>query len=133
MKQSELRLIKRCAEFISQDDINNIPPGLRGIYVLYRYRRKTKNYDVVYVGMSSSGNRSHIRWRLKRHRRNKKSLWTHCSIFEVWDNIRDEEIRELEGLFRQIYKLDSRANSLNVQQGFKKLWRVRLNNLGKWK
>ncbi len=34
---------------------------------------------------------------------------------------REEEIRELEGLFRQIYAKDSRANNLNKQRGFKKL------------
>ncbi|GAF97179.1 unnamed protein product, partial [marine sediment metagenome] len=33
-------------------------------------------------------------------------LWTHFSIFEVWENITENEIKELEGLFRQIYRKD---------------------------
>ena len=41
------------------------------------------------------------------------------SIFEIWDNIREDEIKELEGLFREIYKKDSSANKLNKQKGFK--------------
>jgi len=52
---------------------------------------------------------------------------------EVWDNIRDEEIIELEGLFRHLYRKDSRANALNVQRGFKKARKVRRNNLRQWK
>ena len=120
MEQSPLRLIKRCAEYILLDDINLIPTGLRGIYVLYYQRPRKKMYDVVYVGMA----RGSIRARLKSHRRKKQGLWTHCSIFEVWNNIRDDEISELEGLFRHIYKKDSRANRLNKQKGFKKIKKV---------
>ena len=121
MEQSPLRLIKRKQEYLPQEEINNLPRGLRGIYVLYRYRRSTGAYNVVYVGMARSGNRGGIRGRLKRHRLRKKNLWTHCSLFEVWDNIRDEEVIELEGIFRQIYARDQRAKSLNKQRSFKLL------------
>ena len=120
MEQSPLRLIKRSSEYIPLDDINLIPRGLRGIYVLYNRRPKLKTYDVVYVGMTLGGKGGLI-GRLKGHRRKKVGLWTHCSIFEVWDNIRNDEIVELEGLFRHIYRYDSRANKLNKQRGFKKL------------
>jgi hypothetical protein len=95
-----------------------LPTGLRGIYVLYRFRRKTGAFNVVYVGMARSGGRGGIRGRLKSHRRHKGDLWTHCSVFEVWDNIRDEEVIELEGLFRQIYARDQKANALNKQRSF---------------
>lgn len=46
--------------------------------------------------------------------------------------IRDEEVAELEGLFRHIYRKDSVANALNIQKGFKKAKRVRVNDLAKW-
>jgi hypothetical protein len=42
-------------------------------------------------------------------------------VFEVWDNVRPEEVAELESLFRNIYSRDSRANRLNVQKGSKRL------------
>ncbi len=125
MRQSPLRLIKRCAEYISIDKINSIPKGLRGIYVLYN------NSDVVYVGMTTGG-RGGIRVRLRRHRAKKANLWTRCSIFEVWDNIRDEEIAELEGLFRHIYRHDSVANRLNAQRGFKLMQMVTDNDIANW-
>ncbi len=121
MPQSELRLVRRIQEFVPKCDLENIPHELRGIYVLYKYRRKAEAYDVVYVGMSWSGNKRGIQGRLRRHRKTKDDLWSHFSIFEVWDNIRDDEIAELEGLFRQIYRCDQKANRLNQQKSFKKL------------
>lgn len=133
MEQSPLKLIKRCAEYIPITDIDNIPRGLRGLYVLYHYIKRSKKYDVVYVGMAKAGRRGGIRARLKRHRVNKANLWTHCSIFEVWDNIREEEITELEGLFRHIYRSDPRSNKLNAQRGFKKLKEVTDSDYPNWK
>lgn len=38
MSQSPLRLIKRGAEFIPKERINDLPRGLRGIYVLYKHK-----------------------------------------------------------------------------------------------
>jgi hypothetical protein len=134
MPQSDLRLIKRCAEFVSKNSIRSVPRRRRGIYVLYCHRRKSgkDKYDVVYVGMAGTGRRGGIRGRLASHLKKKDGLWTHFSAFEVWDNIRDEEIKELEGLFRHIYRRDAHANLLNVQRGFRKIRRVRLNDFAEW-
>ena len=79
---------------------------------------------MVYVGMTGAGRQGGIRSRLYTHRRKKGAMWTHCTVFEVWDNITDAEVTELEGLFRQIYSKDSSANKLNVQKSFKKLKRL---------
>jgi len=129
MPVSELRLIKRCVEFCEKKDIQNIPPRTRGIYVLFRYRRGSNKYNVVYIGMAAGTKTASIRGRLRVHRRKKGKLWTHFSAFEVWDNIREDEIKELEGLFRHIYRKDAKANSLNQQKAFKKLTNVRRNTL----
>ena len=53
-------------------------------------------------------------------------------MFEVWDNIQDDEIVELEGLFRHIYRFDSRANSLNKQKAYKPLIQVRRQTESEW-
>jgi len=124
MSVSELRLIKRCAEFCEKEDIRHIPPRTRGIYVLFKKLPRLNKFDVVYIGMAG-GEKAGIRGRLGSHRRRKGDMWTHFSAFEVWDNIREEEIRELEGLFRHIYRRDRQANRLNRQRGFKKLVKIR--------
>jgi hypothetical protein len=126
MPQSPLRLICRSVEYLPFDQVGRLPAGLRGIYVLYdhtpsRTRTGKGNYNVVYVGMARTGG---IRGRLRSHRRTKRKLWSHCSIFEVWDNIRDDEIAELEGLFRHLYRHDSAAGALNKQRVYKPLRRV---------
>jgi len=82
-------------------------------------------YDVVYIGMAAGEKTASIRGRLRVHQRRKGKLWTHFSAYEVWDNIREDEIQELEGLFRHIYRKDTKANSLNQQRAFKKLINVR--------
>ena len=117
-KQSKLRLIKSAEEFLSVAERHRLPADMRGIYVLYRHRRRLDRYDVVYVGMG------HIRFRLRSHRKKKANLFTHYSVFEVWDNITDAEVKELEGLFRHFYRFDSRASALNRQRSYNKLKQI---------
>jgi hypothetical protein len=85
---------------------------------------------VVYIGMAP---RSGIRGRLMGHQKSKEKIWSHFSIFKVWDNVSESEIAELEGLFREIYRKDKRANRFNKQKKCKKIQMVREDNLGKWK
>ena len=132
MQKSELRLIKNALEYLPKVEVHIVPKGTRGIYVLYKRRGRVRadshHYDFVYIGMASKG----IKARLNKHVKNKGELWSHFSFFEVWDNIREDEIVELEGLFRHIYRYDSRANKLNKQRGFKKLKMVKDSKFWEW-
>ena len=130
MPETELKLFKRCVEFQPLEEIKTVPPRTRGIYALLRWRPRIKRFDVVYVGMARTG----VRARLRSHAqsKSKRDLWTHFSVFEVFDNVRGEEIQELEGLLRHIYRRDSRANQLNAQRAFAKLSRVRSKDLNDW-
>jgi hypothetical protein len=132
MPASELKLIKRCAEFRPKDQVRLVPPNTRGIYALLASRGH-KKFDVLYVGMAS-GIKAGVRGRLRSHSRSKTKgkLWTHFSIFEVWDNITVPEVTELEGLFRHIYRTDRQANRINKQRSYRKLKKVRNNFLKGW-
>ena len=130
MAVSELRLIKHCIEFKVKTYIKKIPLRTRGIYVLYKKKLNKKKpkgeaFDVVYIGMAGGEKKAGIGRRLRSHKRNKGKHWTHFSAFEVWDNIREEEIRELEGILRHIFRKDSHANKLGIQRSFKKLTKIR--------
>jgi hypothetical protein len=133
MAHSPLRLIRQCVEYVPIDQVNKVERGLRGIYVLYRHLRPRAGakgrYNVVYIGMARQGG---IRSRLRKHKRSKADLWTHFSVFEVWPNIRDEEVSELEGLFRHLYRDDAAANALNKQRGFKAMRQLRYKDLEAW-
>jgi hypothetical protein len=113
-----LRLVRRYIEYVPVDQVLMLPRGLRGIYVLYqrepaRRRGARDCYSVVYVGMARQGG---IRPRLRSHRKTKKAKWAHFSVFEVWPNISDGEVAELEGLFRHVYRHDAVASSLNKRR-----------------
>jgi len=123
MTVSELRLIKSVLEFQPIDKIKLVPIKTRGIYALYHLDEEG-SYNLVYIGMAR-GKNSGIRGRLASHSKRKRDLWTHFSMFEVWDNIRKDEIEELEGLFRHLFRFDATANRLNKQKGYKKLGRLR--------
>ena len=130
-KPSPLRLVKWCAQWQPKDNWSKVPPHLRGIYVLHK--QEHENFNVVYVGMAASG--IGIMRRLRAHARptsRKSSKWTHFSMFVVWENIREDEISELESLFREIYRKDAVANSLNKQKGSKRLREVRRQSPGEW-
>ncbi len=129
MAASQLRLIKHCAEYLPQNEVHRIPRRTRGIYVLYKYRPKTKMYDVVYIGMVGGEVKAGIGGRLYSHINKKGRHWTHFSVYEVWDNIREEEVRELEGILRHLYRYDSRANKLAIQKKFIRLRRVHRRTL----
>lgn len=118
---SEMRLIKSAMEYRPISEVDDLPKRIRGIYVLFK--KRAGHLNVVYVGMSAK--RGRIRTRLRSHRKNKAKMWTHFSYYEVWENISDDEILDLEGLFEHIYKFDSRANNLNIQQMHKPLLTVR--------
>lgn len=123
-------LIKRYAEFVPKSQKKLVPSGTRGIYVLLKRgwtkeRGKTENtFRVIYVGMSDG----HVHGRLNSHARSKRKrdAWDYFSVFEVWENIPEQQIRDLEGLFRHIYRKDPDANTFNVLGGFNKLkpWKV---------
>lgn len=132
MPVSELRLIKHCVEFRDKSYIKKIPLRTRGVYVLYKKRSNKKKpkgeaFDVVYIGMAGGEKKAGIGGRLRAHAKNnlKSRQWTHFSAFEVWDNIREEEVRELEGILRHIFRKDSHANKLGIQRSFKKLTKIR--------
>jgi hypothetical protein len=114
MPWSPCRFVKQLAEFVPKKDRINVPDNTRGIYALLRKQGKDR-FDVVYVGKSGRSKTSGIYARLKDHVRSKWFKWTHFTIFEVHDNITDQEITELEGLFRHMYRKDSGANKQNRQ------------------
>src|SRR5205085_655002 len=90
-----------------------------------------KQFEVRYIGMTGSS----IKKRLESHARSKKrsKYWTHFSAYAVWPNITEEEIRELEGLFRHLYRYDRQASILNLQRKYKGLKGITTKNPMQWR
>jgi bisphosphoglycerate-independent phosphoglycerate mutase (AlkP superfamily) len=127
MPKSPLRIFKSVKEFIPTKDLVKIPKNIRGIYVLFD--NMGKKYKVVYVGMSEKS----VKGRIAEHARSKSKIgqWDHFSVFEVHDNISNEEIRELESLILFIYRKDPHTNRLNAlrsSRAFRSIRRVPLGD-----
>jgi len=129
MPVSATKFIKRCAQWKPKANRELIPGGTRGVYALLHHHPRIGKYDVVYIGMAPRGG---IRGRLRSHAKSTK-IWSHFSIFEVFDNVSESEVEELEGLFREIYRKDKRANKFNRQKKCKKIQAVREDDLAEWK
>jgi hypothetical protein len=129
---STLRLIKWCTQWQDKKNWEKVPVNLRGIYVLHNGDPKEDIYNVVYIGMAASG--MGIKRRLRNHYRSKRKgdKWTHFSFYVVWENIRDDEIRELECLLQEIYRKDTHANSLAQQKGCQRIKDIREKDPKKW-
>jgi hypothetical protein len=61
-----LRLFEKQAERKAQAQLETLPSGIRGIYVLYKQRRKVRSngkpcFDVVYVGLATRGAKGRLR------------------------------------------------------------------------
>jgi hypothetical protein len=130
MPASVCYLFKNSYEFFPASDIDKVPVKVRGIYVLYNSPDDIQ-MDVVYIGMAR-GEKTGAKGRLQTHRKTKSKFWTHFSVYEVWDNIPRKQVEELEGLFRHIYRHDSKANSLNVQKGYLALMKIRRHSRDEW-
>jgi hypothetical protein len=115
MPVSPSYLFKNSLEYVPSSDIRrSVPADVRGVYVLYDFS-DGKHMNVVYVGMSR-GEKYTIGNRLLRHKTNKNNLWTHFSVYEVWDNITSAQVEELEGFFRHVFARDAVANKLAKQR-----------------
>jgi hypothetical protein len=125
-------LVKRCGQWLEKSEYNQLPKGIRGIYALHA-KKTNERFDVVYIGMAHS--RRGIKSRLAAHVRSKRKgpQWTHFSLFEVWDNLSQQEIRGLEGLVHEIYAKDTHANKLGKQRRAREIRSVRCRNLKKWR
>lgn len=131
MPISDCYLFKNSFEFFPAEDIKKLPVKIRGIYVLYNSPDEHQ-MDVVFIGMAR-GEKSGAKGRLQNHRKTKSKFWTHFSVYEVWDNITREQVEELEGLFRHIYRRDINANKLNVQKSYKPLLKIRRSSADDWR
>lgn len=126
-RATTLRWVRRYAELLPRSEWPDVPRGTRGFYALATEEAGTGKYRTVYVGISRTG----MRGRLRTHDKNKKE-WTHFTVFEVWPNVRDDEIIEIEGLFRHLYRKDPNTNLLNKARKYAALRRTRDQKVKAW-
>ncbi len=128
---SRALLVRQCVEkreFKEEEIEHWVPKDMLGIYTLLR-RGPDKQYDVMYIGMAESGKGIRERLLSHRHSSTKRRICTHFSFYEVVFRRDTGLIRQLEGLFRHIYRNDSHANCLNKQKRFDAVRKVRCTDI----
>lgn len=130
-------LFKNYVEHVPKEEIKTMVPGLvRGIYILFE-EDENKRMNVVYIGRSSVGENQGIGGRLLHHEKTKNEItkknWSRFSAFEVWQNVSEEVIKELEALILHIYGRDGTANKLNIQKNLRFFRRIRRASRDDWK
>ncbi len=110
-----------------------LPKTVRGIYVLFKRKKVgSKTWmNAVYVGRSDGEVRAGCRGRILKHRREGKDF-SHFSVYEVADTLREEAIREIEGLFLQVFQSDERSLGLNTQRDYKPLKQLHRGAPERW-
>lgn len=102
MKVSPCYLFSRSVEFCEIEQLDMMLPYMKGIYVLYQCY-DDGHMEVVYIGVGL-GKANGIKGQLMIHRDQQPNVWSHFSVFEVWDNITKKQIKELAGFFRHVYR-----------------------------
>jgi hypothetical protein len=126
MPSTKLNLVKRCGEFIPRAQRNEVPLKTRGIYALLK-QQVGGRYKVVYIGIATK--RGGIKARLQVHvNRWNEVKWSHFSFFEMWHNIPNSLIQEIEFLFLHIFRKHktrgSKTLKLNTIMKSRKLKRI---------
>ena len=124
---SKTLLFKNSLIHWKAERFKEIPPYTRGIYILFR--EAGEHMNVVYVGVATAEG-SGARSRITDHIRKKD--FTHFSVYEVFENIAEQQIKELEGLFLQIYATDEHANVLNVVKSYSPLAQTKRADPTEW-
>lgn len=104
MQMSSLTLVKRQIEYLPAESVHRVPRNMHGLYVLYLHRPVTNRYNVRYIGMASGHKGHDVRQALQQ---NHPTRWTHCSAYELWDGIGQDDNREVDALFLHIYRHDA--------------------------
>jgi hypothetical protein len=123
-------LFDNCWELIPKTELKSVPHNTRGLYVLYQELPgadgEASNFAVVYIGMAGAKNAG-IHGRLKAHAKNeeKTGLWSHFSFYQVSKEVREDQVRDLEGAIQHIYRKDPQVNILNLQKGSGKIRKIR--------
>lgn len=121
MRESTSLLFKAFYEFVPAGEVSSLPKAMRGLYALYK-EDEAGRLNLVYVGMTDAG----AKGRLFKHNAGAKlGKWTHCSVYQVWDNITLEQIKEQEAFLRHMLRKDAAANSLAKQKGSATFWKLK--------
>jgi len=107
IKPGSTPLVRREIEFQPSSRIMRLPPNMTALYVLYAYDSESRHMNVRYVGYASNQNGDDARSMLWQQHKLNGRMWSHFSVYELWDHFQKGDTRAVEALFDQVYRHDS--------------------------
>jgi hypothetical protein len=100
-------LVRYEMEFLPASEIMQIPGNIKALFALYAYDSELRNFNVMYIGYANNEGGNTIRSLLKEQERLNGRMWSHFSVYELWDYIQKDDQRAVDMLFKQIYRRDA--------------------------
>lgn len=88
-----------------------VPPNMKALYVLYSYIKESHQMNVRYVGYANGQDGKDARSMLWQQHSINGAIWSHFSVYELWDHFRKEDASVVEDLFNHVYRHDSHLKS----------------------
>jgi len=111
IKQGSTPLVRREIEYRSSSCIMQVPPNMTALYVLYSNSSNSRHMNVRYVGYASSQSGSDARSMLQQHYKLNARMWSHFSVYELWDYFQKDDAAAVKALFEHIYRHDSQLKT----------------------
>ena len=107
IKPDLIPLVRRAIEYRPSACILQVPPNMTALYVLYSYNGASRHMNVRYVGYASGQRGNDARSMLRSQHTLNGSMWSHFSVYELWDHFQKDDAAAVEALFEHVYRDDS--------------------------
>jgi len=111
VRPGSVPLVKLEIEFQPSGSIMRVPPNLTALYVLYSHDSESRHMNVRYVGYANSQSGEDARSMLWQQHKLNGRMWSHFSVYELWDHFQKDDTRAVETLFDHVYRHDSHLKS----------------------
>jgi hypothetical protein len=107
IKPGSTPLVRHEIEYQPSRYIMQIPPNFTALYVLYAYDSETRHMNVRYVGYADKQSGDDVRDMLLQQQKLNGRMWSHFSVYELWDYFQKDDTKAVETLFEHVYRHDS--------------------------
>lgn len=104
-------LVRYEMEYQPTSQIQLVPSGIKALIVLYSYNKEPEYFNVKYIGYADGKGFNTARAILSEQQQLNGRMWSHFSVYELWDHLQKNDDYAVNELFRQIYRRDSHSRS----------------------
>lgn len=107
IKPGSTPLVRHEIEYLPTRCVTQLPSNMTALYVLYSYDNESRHMNVCYVGYANHQNGDDARSMLQLQHRLNGRMWSHFSVYELWDHFQKDDAKAVDALFNHVYRRDS--------------------------